>query len=96
MRLGILTEFPRLTSLCSPLYGGALAKPQEHWPHIFPGEFWATYPYFLPCLVSGCFTLFTFLVCAIFLKEVSTTSTVLRTGYESRVLDLLVVAIKNG
>ncbi|KAG8213043.1 MFS general substrate transporter [Butyriboletus roseoflavus] len=53
----------------APLYGGALAKPQERWPNIFPGEFWATYPYFLPCLVSGCFTLFTFVVCATFMKE---------------------------
>ncbi|KAI9566764.1 MFS general substrate transporter [Boletus coccyginus] len=53
----------------APLYGGALAKPQERWPHIFGGEFWATYPYFLPSLVSGCYTLLTFWVCAIFMKE---------------------------
>ncbi|KAF8135017.1 MFS general substrate transporter [Boletus edulis] len=53
----------------APLYGGALAKPQERWPHIFRDEFWATYPYFLPCFVSGCFTLLTFFVCAIFMKE---------------------------
>ncbi|KAI9574045.1 MFS general substrate transporter [Boletus coccyginus] len=53
----------------APLYGGALAKPQERWSHIFAGEFWATYPYFLPSLVSGCFTLLTFWVCAIFMKE---------------------------
>ena len=74
VRLGIpaaaLNELPRLTLLCSPLYGGTLAKPQERWPHIFQSEFWATYPYFLPSLVSGCFTLLTFLVCAIFMKEV--------------------------
>ncbi|KAH0833279.1 MFS general substrate transporter [Lanmaoa asiatica] len=53
----------------APLYGGTLAKPQEQWPHVFRGEFWATYPYFLPCLVSGCFTLLTFLVCVTLMKE---------------------------
>ena len=60
----------KLTLPFSPLYGGALVKPQERWPDIFRSEFWATYPYFLPSLVSGCFTLAIFLVCAIFLKEV--------------------------
>jgi len=53
----------------APLYGGALSKPQERWPHIFRAEFWATYPYFLPSLISGCFTLFAFTICAIFMKE---------------------------
>ncbi|KAG6373436.1 major facilitator superfamily domain-containing protein [Boletus reticuloceps] len=53
----------------APLYGGALVKPQDRWPDIFQSEFWTTYPYFLPSLVSGCFTLLTLLVCAIFLKE---------------------------
>jgi MFS family permease len=53
----------------APLYGGALTKPQERWPHIFQGKFWAAYPYFLPSLVSGCSTLLTFLVCTIFMKE---------------------------
>ncbi|KAF8442388.1 major facilitator superfamily domain-containing protein [Boletus edulis BED1] len=53
----------------APLFGGALAKPQDRWPDVFQGEFWATYPYFLPSLVAGCFTLLTFFICAIFLKE---------------------------
>ncbi|KAG9315285.1 MFS general substrate transporter [Chiua virens] len=53
----------------APLFGGALVKPQEKWPHIFRGEFWATYPYFLPSLISGSLTLFIFLVCATFMKE---------------------------
>ncbi|KAF8553972.1 MFS general substrate transporter [Imleria badia] len=53
----------------APLYGGTLVKPQERWPHIFRGEFWAAYPYFLPSLISGCITLLTFSVCAAFLKE---------------------------
>ena len=51
----------------SPLYDGALV---EQWPHIFQSEFWVTYPYFLPSLTSSCFTLSTFLICAIFTKEV--------------------------
>jgi len=50
-------------------YGGLLVKPQERWPHLFGGEFWATYPYFLPSLVSGCFTFLVLLICAAFLKE---------------------------
>jgi MFS family permease len=53
----------------APLYGGTLAKPQERWPRIFQSKFWATYPYFLPSLISGCCTLLTFLVCTIFMKE---------------------------
>ena len=67
--LDLRIKFLRLT-YSSPLYGGALVKPQERWPLIFQGEFWATYPYFLPSLVSGCITLSTFLICAIFMKEV--------------------------
>ncbi|KAG9315284.1 MFS general substrate transporter [Chiua virens] len=53
----------------APLYGGTLVKPQERWPHIFEDDFWAKYPYFLPSLVSGCFTLLVSVVCAIFMKE---------------------------
>ncbi|KAF8135016.1 MFS general substrate transporter [Boletus edulis] len=53
----------------APLYGGALIKPQEQWPHVFQGEFWATYPYFLPSLVSGCCILLAFLVCVMSMKE---------------------------
>ncbi|KAF9237649.1 major facilitator superfamily domain-containing protein [Melanogaster broomeanus] len=56
-------------STIAPLYGGALAKPQDRWPELFPGEFWEKYPYFLPCAVSGSFTLFSFFVCVLFLKE---------------------------
>ncbi|KAF9237647.1 MFS general substrate transporter [Melanogaster broomeanus] len=53
----------------APLYGGALAKPQDRWPELFPGEFWAKYPYFLPCAISGAYTLFSFIACVLFLKE---------------------------
>ncbi|KAG9315287.1 MFS general substrate transporter [Chiua virens] len=53
----------------APLFGGMLVKPQEQWPYIFRGEFWAIYPYFLPSLISGCFTLLAFIVCVIFMQE---------------------------
>ena len=67
--LDLHIENLRLT-YSSPLYGGVLAKPQERWPLIFQGEFWATYPYFLPSLVSGCVTLSIFLICVTSMKEV--------------------------
>ena len=53
-----------------PLYGGALARPHDHWPELFSGTFWQNYPYFLPCLASVSFTAIAFLIAALFLKEV--------------------------
>ncbi|KIK98692.1 hypothetical protein PAXRUDRAFT_133692 [Paxillus rubicundulus Ve08.2h10] len=53
----------------APLYGGALAKPQDRWPELFSGDFWANYPYFLPCTVSGSSALSSSFVCTIFMKE---------------------------
>ncbi|KAG2051001.1 MFS general substrate transporter [Suillus hirtellus] len=35
------------------LMGGTLARPQDHWPNLFAGQFWAKYPYFLPCAVAA-------------------------------------------
>ncbi|KAL4074787.1 major facilitator superfamily domain-containing protein [Scleroderma yunnanense] len=52
-----------------PLYGGALAKPHDHWPALFSGIFFQKYPYFLPCLISALFTAVAFLIAAVFLKE---------------------------
>ncbi|KAI0637849.1 major facilitator superfamily domain-containing protein [Trametes polyzona] len=52
-----------------PLIGGQLAKPQSRWPNTFTHPFWAKYPYFLPCGVSAAFSIFTFIVTALFLKE---------------------------
>ncbi|KAF8135018.1 hypothetical protein EV363DRAFT_1447808 [Boletus edulis] len=51
----LVLPISRIGGTIAPLYGGALEKPQERWPHVFQGEFWATYSYFLPSLVSGCF-----------------------------------------
>ena len=50
--------------------GGILSKPHDHWPQIFSDRFWIEYPYFLPCAAAAAFSAFTFLVTAIFLKEV--------------------------
>ncbi|KAG2157707.1 major facilitator superfamily domain-containing protein [Suillus bovinus] len=33
--------------------GGMLARPQDRWPNVFAGPFWAKYPYFLPCAVAA-------------------------------------------
>ncbi|KAH7884692.1 MFS general substrate transporter [Phlebopus sp. FC_14] len=53
----------------APLFGGTLARPQDHWPHLFSGVFWNKYPYFLPSLVSASFSLVAFCVAVLFLKE---------------------------
>ncbi|KAF9237650.1 major facilitator superfamily domain-containing protein [Melanogaster broomeanus] len=53
----------------APLYGGALARPQDRWPELFSGEFWAKYPYFLPCAISASLTMVSFFACVLFLKE---------------------------
>jgi hypothetical protein len=53
----------------SPLMGGALSEPQDHWPRLFAGSFWGRYPYFLPCAVSACVLLLAFFMLS-FLEEV--------------------------
>ncbi|KAN0092806.1 Drug:H+ antiporter-1 family protein [Tylopilus felleus] len=58
-----------VASAIASFYGGQLAKPQERWPRVFRGEFWATYPYFLPSFITGCLILSAFSICAVFLKE---------------------------
>ncbi|KAN0092805.1 Drug:H+ antiporter-1 family protein [Tylopilus felleus] len=58
-----------IASAIASFYGGELAKPQEQWPRVFRGEFWATYPYFLPSFITGCLILSAFSICAVFLKE---------------------------
>ncbi|KAI0828037.1 MFS general substrate transporter [Trametes gibbosa] len=51
------------------LIGGQLARPHDRWPDAFSHPFWLQYPYFLPCTASAAFSVFTFIVTAIFLKE---------------------------
>ncbi|EIW83691.1 MFS general substrate transporter [Coniophora puteana RWD-64-598 SS2] len=52
-----------------PIVGGSLARPQDQWPHIFAGKFWADYPYFLPCAISSGFAMIVFVLIVFFLKE---------------------------
>lgn len=47
--------------------GGTLARPQDRWPNLFAGQFWAKYPYFLPCAVSASVVFVSFML--VFLLE---------------------------
>ncbi|KAF9815816.1 hypothetical protein IEO21_04328 [Rhodonia placenta] len=61
-----------------PFIGGQLAKPATRWPNTFTSRFWKHFPYFLPCAVSASFSVFTFVISAIFLKEALEEPTQLR------------------
>ncbi len=50
--------------------GGFLAHPERHWPKVFAGEFWAKYPFSLPCFVGAGFALCAVAYATIALKEV--------------------------
>ncbi|KAH9965561.1 major facilitator superfamily domain-containing protein [Lactifluus volemus] len=52
-----------------PFIGGVLARPQDRWPHLFSNPFWATYPYFLPCLATAICATLSFIVVAMYLEE---------------------------
>ncbi|KAJ3514656.1 hypothetical protein NLJ89_g2251 [Agrocybe chaxingu] len=52
-----------------PLLGGSLSKPHERFPKHFGGAFWKNYPYFLPCLVTSSYVLFSFMITLVFFKE---------------------------
>jgi len=54
-----------------PLIGGVLSRPQDRWPNAFSHPFWAEFPYFLPCVGTATYTLLSFILTALFLKEVS-------------------------
>jgi hypothetical protein len=54
----------------SPLVGGTLSRPQDRWPHLFSHPFWAEYPYLLPCLVVAGYCCMSWVLTALFLKEV--------------------------
>ncbi|TFK47990.1 MFS general substrate transporter [Heliocybe sulcata] len=54
----------------APIIGGGLAHPAERFPSLFSGwQFFKTYPYFLPCLVSALFPFSAFFVAGTLLKE---------------------------
>ncbi|KAH8985273.1 MFS general substrate transporter [Lactarius akahatsu] len=52
-----------------PFIGGVLSRPQDRWPNVFSHPFWGEYPYFLPCLTTAAYSLLSFTLAAIFLKE---------------------------
>jgi len=52
-----------------PLIGGVLSRPQDRWPNVFSHPFWAEYPYFLPCVGTATYTLLSFILTVLFLKE---------------------------
>jgi hypothetical protein len=52
------------------LIGGTLSRPQDHWPHLFSHPFWIKYPYFLPCIVVAACACLSFVILALFFKEV--------------------------
>jgi hypothetical protein len=58
-------------TICSPVIGGTLARPQDNFPRLFSSPFWGDFPYFLPCGVTAGFSLLTFGAILLFLKEVS-------------------------
>ncbi|KAH9036517.1 MFS general substrate transporter [Lactarius pseudohatsudake] len=55
--------------MIGPFIGGVLSRPQDRWPNVFSHPFWGEYPYFLPCLATASYTLLSFPLAAIFLKE---------------------------
>ncbi|KAG1884875.1 major facilitator superfamily domain-containing protein [Suillus subluteus] len=68
--------FPIVWSLggfVGPLIGGALARPQDHWPALFANPFWGKYPYFLPCAVAACLFIPALFMMLIFLEETLST-----------------------
>ncbi|KAJ6546345.1 major facilitator superfamily domain-containing protein [Mycena sp. CBHHK59/15] len=52
-----------------PLIGGALSRPHDRFPTLFPGAFWHDFPYFLPCAVTGGFVFFSCFVVLVLFKE---------------------------
>ncbi|KAI9437152.1 MFS general substrate transporter [Lactarius indigo] len=56
-------------STMGPFIGGVLSRPQDRWPAVFSHPFWGQYPYFLPCLTTAAYSLLSFTLVAIFLKE---------------------------
>ncbi|CAA7260853.1 unnamed protein product [Cyclocybe aegerita] len=49
--------------------GGWLARPNDHFPDIFSGKFWTTYPYLLPCAVIAALPLLGCLITISYLSE---------------------------
>ncbi|KAG1768481.1 MFS multidrug-resistance DHA1 sub-family [Suillus occidentalis] len=63
-------------TIAGPLIGGSLSRPADGFPDIFGrSELLKTYPYLLPCSISGVFASIAFLVTYFHLKESVSTRT---------------------
>lgn len=54
----------------SALIGGWLARPHDHFPETFPGQFWSNNPYFLPCAMLAVVVVMGLATTAAYLNEV--------------------------
>ncbi|KAJ7671506.1 major facilitator superfamily domain-containing protein [Mycena polygramma] len=61
-----------------PLIGGTLSTPQDRFPMVFGGKFWAEFPYFLPCAVVGGFVFFSFIMVLVLFKESVPAKTIIK------------------
>ncbi|KAI0366294.1 MFS general substrate transporter [Pilatotrama ljubarskyi] len=52
-----------------PIIGGVFARPADRWPGFRGSVFWATYPYFLPCIIAACISISAFTLALLGLKE---------------------------
>ncbi|KAG2127825.1 MFS general substrate transporter [Suillus cothurnatus] len=62
-----------LGGFLGPAMGGALARPQDHWPALFTDPFWGNHPYFLPCAVAACLLFLALFMMVFFLEETLST-----------------------
>lgn len=63
-----------------PMIGGALAHPAERFPDLFGGnKFLERYPYFLPCAIPATFSIISWIIVFLFLKETNPTGFSVRT-----------------
>lgn len=72
MPLIIRNIFIALTAPTSPLIGGSISHPLPRFSNIIPEwatEFFLTYPYALPCIVSSIVTIVTVITVSFSLKE---------------------------
>ena len=59
-----------LLASSSPLLGGSLSRPADHFPTIFVAPFWRENPYFFPCAVAATFALLSFILILLKFEEV--------------------------
>ncbi|PFH46777.1 hypothetical protein AMATHDRAFT_88127, partial [Amanita thiersii Skay4041] len=52
-----------------PVIGGSFSRPYEQLPRFFNNDFWKSYPYFLPCLVTAGYVSVIIVLTIIYFKE---------------------------